>query len=143
MLTAYAIGTELIMRLGEAISMSHYARGFHSTATLGTIGAAAAVARLLGLDPEKAGHALGLSVSGASGYTVQFGTHAKSMQAGLAARGGLEAALHARNGVTSNPETLLSDRGFAGLMGVHDRSVTGKKYWPGWASHGRCNHGVW
>ena len=64
MLTAYAIGTEVIMRLGEAISMSHYARGFHSTATLGAIGAAAAVARLLGLDPEKAGHALGLSVSG-------------------------------------------------------------------------------
>ena len=126
MLTAYAIGTELIMRLGEAISMSHYARGFHSTATLGAIGAAAAVARLLGLDPERAGHALGLSVSGASGYTVQFGTHAKSMQAGLAARGGLEAALHARNGVTSNPETLLSDRGFAGLMGVHDRSLQEK-----------------
>ena len=126
MLTAYAIGTELIMRLGEAISMSHYARGFHSTATLGAIGAAAAVARLLGLDPERAGHALGLSVSGASGYTVQFGTHAKSMQAGLAARGGLEAALHARNGITSNPETLLSDRGFAGLMGVHDRSLQEK-----------------
>ena len=126
MLTAYAIGTEMIMRLGEAISMSHYARGFHSTATLGTIGAAAAVARLLGLDPERAGHALGLSVSGASGYTVQFGTHAKSMQAGLAARGGLEAALHARNGVTSNPETLLSDRGFAGLMSVHDHSLQEK-----------------
>ena len=120
MLTAYAIGTEVIMRLGEAISMSHYARGFQSTATLGAIGAAAAVARLLGLDPEKAGHALGLSVSGASGYTAQFGTHAKSMQAGLAARGGFEAALHARNGITSNPETLLSDRGFAGLMGFHD-----------------------
>ena len=64
MLTAYAVGIEIIMRLGEAISMSHYARGFHSTATLGTIGAAAAVARLLGLDPERAGHALGLSVSG-------------------------------------------------------------------------------
>jgi len=126
MLTAYAVGIEIIMRLGEAISMSHYARGFHSTATLGTIGAAAAVARLLGLDPEKAGHALGLSVSGASGYTVQFGTHAKSMQAGLAARGGLEAALHARNGVTSNPETLLSDRGFAGLMGVHDHTLQAK-----------------
>ena len=122
-LAAYAIGTEMIMRLGEAISLSHYARGFHSTATLGTIGAAAAVARLLGLDTEKAGHALGLSVSGASGYTVQFGTHAKSMQVGLAARAGLEAALHASNGVTSNPETLLSDRGFAGLMGVHDGSL--------------------
>ena len=35
MLTAYAVGIEIIMRLGEAISMSHYARGFHSTATLG------------------------------------------------------------------------------------------------------------
>ena len=70
------------MRLGEAISMSHYARGFHSTATLGTIGAAAAVARLLGLDPEKQGMPSAFPVSGASGYAVQFGTHAKSMQAG-------------------------------------------------------------
>lgn len=123
LLTAYAIGTELIMRLGETVSLDHYARGFHSTATLGAVGAAAATARLLSLTEDETAHALGLSVSGASGYTMQFGTHAKSMQAGLAARGGLEAALHARHGVKANPETLLDARGFAGLMGAYDLSA--------------------
>ena len=123
MLTAYAIGVEVIMRLGEAISLNHYARGFHSTATLGAVGAAAATARLLSLTTDQTVHALGLSVSGAAGYTVQFGTHAKSMQAGMAARAGLEAALNAKAGVTSNPETVLHKRGFAGLMGIHNTAA--------------------
>ena len=111
MLTAYAIGTELIMRLGRRSACRIMQEVFIPRQRWGPWRAAAAVARLLGLDPERAGHALGLSVSGASGYTVQFGTHAKSMQAGLAARGGLEAALHARNGVTSNlkPCFLIAD----------------------------------
>lgn len=117
LLAAYAVGFETIARLGEAVSLDHYARGFHSTATLGAIGAAASVARLLRLRAEQAAHALALAASQASGYTVQFGSNAKPVQAGFAARAGLEAALMARAGVTAQPCVIEDARGFAGLMG--------------------------
>lgn len=117
---ACAIGVEVIMRLGMAMSLDHYARGFHSTATLGTIGVAAGCTRLLGLDREQTGHALALSVSQACGYTLQFGSNAKPLQAGWAARGGFEAAFLAAQNVTAQPHVLDNPRGFAGLMGVFD-----------------------
>ena len=123
LLAAYGVGVEVIMRLGQAVSLSHYERGFHSTATLGAIGAAAACARLLGLPEEGIGHAIGFSVSNAVGYTMQFGSNAKPLQAGWPARAGLEAACLAAEGLTSKPETLVSPRGFAGLMGVHDAAL--------------------
>lgn len=120
LMAAYCVGAEVIMRLGEAVSLSHYERGFHSTATLGVMGAAAASARLLRLPADAVSHALGFAVSNASGYTMQFGSNAKALQAGWPARAGLEAACLARQGLTARPETLVSARGFAGLMGEHD-----------------------
>ena len=67
MADAYAVGFEVICRLGEAVRLDHYARGFHSTAALGSIATAAAVARLLKLDEAAAAHALSLAASQAIG----------------------------------------------------------------------------
>lgn len=120
MFEAYCVGFEVIARLGEAVSLDHYARGFHSTATLGTIGAAAAASRLLGLDTEKTENAIAIATSQAVGYTVQFGSNTKPLQAGFAARAGLEAALMAKAEVTGNVDTVINQRGFSGLMGDHD-----------------------
>ena len=50
-LTAFALGCETACRIGNAVSPSHYVRGWHITATCGAFGAAAAVGRLLGLSP--------------------------------------------------------------------------------------------
>lgn len=119
LLNAYAMGTEIIMRLGEAITLEHYARGFHATATLGAIGAAGAVAHLMRLPAQQVTHALALSVSQAVGYTAQFGSNAKPLQAGFAARAGVEAACLAAIGVTAQAKVLDAPRGFAGLMGRH------------------------
>ena len=119
MLASYAVGAEIIMQLGKAVSLDHYSRGYHSTATLGTIGAAGAVARLLGLTRIQTTHALALSASQAAGYTMQFGTNAKPLQVGFAARTGLEAALFAARGATGNPGVIDDPRGFAGLMAPH------------------------
>ena len=118
-LDAYAIGSEVIMRLGEAITLQHYARGFHSTATLGALGVAAATSRLLALSEEQASHSLALSISQAIGYTKQFGSNAKPIQAGLAARAGIESTLLAKNGVTANLDIINDWRGFSGLLGSH------------------------
>ncbi len=123
LLAAYAIGFEVIVRLGEALTLDHYNRGFHSTATIGSIGAAAAVARLLRLDVQATTHALSIATTQASGYTLQFGTHTKPLQAGFAARIGVESGLLAEAGITATHNVIESTRGFAGLMGVAERAL--------------------
>ncbi len=120
LMTAYAVGAEIIMQLGKAVSLAHYARGFHSTATLGVIGVAGAVSRLLGLSADQTVHALSFAVSQAAGYTRQFGSNAKPLQAGWAARNGVEAALLAAQGLTGQPHVMDHERGFAGLLSDYD-----------------------
>src|SRR5213596_1607465 len=51
---AYLLGFEIDAAIGSAINPDHYTRGWHSTATIGTLGCAAAAARLLALDPGQA-----------------------------------------------------------------------------------------
>jgi 2-methylcitrate dehydratase PrpD len=71
-LTAIVAGYEVCCRLGNALDpTSHYARGFHPTATAGTYGAAAAAAKLFGLSKEQIISAFGVSGSQAAG-SLQF-----------------------------------------------------------------------
>ena len=122
LLIAYAIGVEVIMQLGQAITLEHYARGFHSTATLGTIGAAAAVSRVLHLSKEQTCNALAIAVSQAIGYTAQFGSNTKGIQTGFAARAGLEAAVLAESGTTGNLDIIENHNGFFALLGQLDKN---------------------
>src|SRR2546427_140108 len=98
---AYLLGFEIDAAIGSAINPDHYTRGWHSTATIGTIGCAAAAARLLALDLGQVRHALGLAVSLASGLKENFGSMTKPYHAGHAARNGVLAALLAREGLTA------------------------------------------
>ena len=111
-LDAYVVGFEIEARLGRVMNPRHYQRGWHCTSTLGTIGAAAAVSRLLGLDAAAAGHALAIAASEASGLKENFGTMVKPLHAGLAARNGVLAALLARGGMTASD---AGDRRSAGF----------------------------
>lgn len=115
---AYAVGFETIARLGELVTLDHYKRGFHSTGTIGAIGATAAISRLLQLDVRSTTHALSIAASQSSGFSMQFGTDVKPLQAGFAARAAIESALLARAGTTGQSEVIESERGFAGLMGM-------------------------
>ena len=74
LLDAYIVGFEIEGRLGRAMNPRHYQRGWHCTSTLGTIGTAAAVSRLLRLDEKAVGHALAIAASQASGLKENFGT---------------------------------------------------------------------
>ncbi len=112
LLDAYATGYEAIVRLGEAMGYEHYAAGWHSTGTLGTVGAAAASARLLGLGREGIAHAVALGASMGAGLKAQFGTDAKALHAGLAARAGAEAALLAAAGARANLDAFEGRYGF-------------------------------
>ena len=95
---AYLGGFEVIARMGEGMNFEHYDMGWHSTATLGAPAAAAACCRLMGLSVETTADAMSFAISMASGYICQFGSHAKPIQAGHAARVGIEAAFLAQQG---------------------------------------------
>jgi 2-methylcitrate dehydratase PrpD len=115
-LDAYVVGFEIEGRLGRLMNPRHYQRGWHCTSTLGTIGAAAAAARLLGLDPVRAAHALAVAASAASGLKENFGTMVKPLHAGLAARNGVLAALLARGGMTASAQAIDGPQGFLHAM---------------------------
>lgn len=112
MLAATLIGVEASIHVGLWLGRDHYQAGFHQTATAGAFGATLAAARLLELSPQKTRHALGLCASLASGLKVQFGTGGKPMNAGLAARSGVEAALWADSGLTGAAQGLDGPLGF-------------------------------
>src|SRR5262249_8155861 len=116
LLDAYRAGFEIEGRLGRAMNPRHYQRGWHCTSTLGTIGAAAAASRLLGLDAGATGHALAIAASEASGLKENFGTMVKPLHAGLAARNGVLAALLARGGLTASEQAIDGPQGFLHAM---------------------------
>lgn len=115
-LDAYIVGLEALALVGNGVNLVHYERGWHSTSTLGPFGAAAACARLLGLDHDGVTAALSLAFSMASGSKLQFGTMAKPMHAGLAAQHGVMAAMLAANGVAGVAEPLEGAWGFRDLF---------------------------
>lgn len=110
--SAFVIGFEAECKIGRGLGRSHYARGFHQTTTLGALGSAAASARLMHLNHEQTAHALGIASSMAGGLRANFGSMTKPLQAGNAARGGVMAALLAREGFTGGDEILDGPIGF-------------------------------
>ncbi len=115
-LDAYAIGFEIEGRVGRRMQPQHYQRGWHPTSTLGTLGAAAAASRLLGLDRGATAHALAIAASQASGLKENFGTMIKPLHAGLAAQNGVMAALLAERGLTGSELALDGPQGFLTAM---------------------------
>ena len=115
-LDAFIVGVEVMARLGEAVNMSHYFRGWHTTLTLGTPAAAAAAARLLGLDADRSLAAISIATSMAGGFKRQFGTMTKPIHAGLAAKNGIMAACLAEAGVTGAADAYEGARGFIDLF---------------------------
>lgn len=113
LIDALVLGVDISCRIGNMIYPEHYDRGWHITGTTGTFGAAAGCARLLGLDVTSTAMALGIAASQPVGVREQFGTMAKPMHAGEAARTGLMAALLARNGFTASLHAIEAPRGFA------------------------------
>jgi 2-methylcitrate dehydratase PrpD len=102
---------------------SHYERGFHSTATVGSFGAAAAAGLLLDLDEAQMAVALGLAGTQAAGLKSMFGTMAKPFHAGRAAANGVLAARLAARGFTANPGVLEVAQGFIATQSDSDPSV--------------------
>ena len=116
-LEAFLIGFEVECKIAEAIKPEHYLRGFHSTGTMGTFGAAASAARLLALTPAQIPHALGIAASMSSGIRVNFGSMTKPLHAGRAAENGITAAELASRGFTAADDGLDGEWGFFQVLG--------------------------
>ncbi|WP_428492371.1 MmgE/PrpD family protein [Rhodopila sp.] len=113
-LTAFVAGYELQCRIGRCIAPGHYdGLGFHATATVGSFGAAAACAHLLGLDADRFATALGIAGTQAAGLKSMFGTMCKPLHAGTAAHHGLMAAKLAARGFSSRTDVIECAQGFA------------------------------
>src|SRR6266513_93804 len=112
-IAAFVAGYETACRIGSALRPGHYDRGFHATGTVGAFGAAAACARLLGLDAEATAQALGIAGTQAAGLKSQFCTMCKPFHAGKASQSGLLAARLAARGFSSRPDLVECEQGFA------------------------------
>jgi 2-methylcitrate dehydratase PrpD len=113
---ALVIGIDVSCRMGNCIYPEHYDRGWHITGSTGTLGAAAACARLMKLDEKHTAMALGIAASQPVGLREQFGTMTKPFHPGAAARAGLTSALLAKHGFTASGKALEAPRGFAQVV---------------------------
>src|SRR5207244_6605181 len=111
-IAAFVAGYETACRIGMALRPGHYNLGFHATGTVGAVGAAAACARLLGLDTAATAQALGIAGTQAAGLKSQFGTMCKPFHAGKASHNGLLAARLAARGFSSRPDFVECEQGF-------------------------------
>ena len=117
LLRAIVVGYEISTRIGVAVQPSHY-RFWHTTGTIGTFGAAAAVASVLRLDAARTAHALATAATLAAALQQAFRSDAmsKPLHAGHAADAGAMAALGAAQGVTGALDVLEGAAGFGAAM---------------------------
>lgn len=117
LMAALAVGLEVTARLGLGVDYPRFrARGWHAPGVIGTVGAAAATARLLGLDESGVRRAIGLGVSQAGGTFAALGTPAVKFHQARGAVAGLWAARFAADGLGGSDHALTHPDG--GLLGT-------------------------
>ncbi|MGE5215632.1 MAG: MmgE/PrpD family protein [Chloroflexota bacterium] len=121
---AFLAGFEVECKISEWMLPQHYLRGLHSSGTVGTFGAYAAAAKLLGLKGDRLRSGFGIAASFAAGIRCNFGTMAKPLHVGRAAENGVTAALLAARGFTADPDALDGPWGF---YAVHGGGVSAEK----------------
>jgi len=121
-LAGYIVGAEVTIAMAYAAGRTHYLAGWHSTATLGTIGSAAAAARIMNIGVDKTRAAIAIAASMSSGLRRNFGSMTKPLHAGHAAKCGVTAAALAAQGFTADATALEAPLGFLSLYS-HDANA--------------------
>lgn len=114
---AFLTGFEVECKISEWMLPRHYMQGMHSSGTVGTIGAYAATAKLLGLTGEELRWGFGIAASFAAGIRCNFGTMTKPLHVGRACENGVTAAMLAKRGFTADPNALDGPWGFLAVQG--------------------------
>ena len=127
-LAAFAVGTEVSVKLSHTIDKQHYLRGFHMTSTCGVFGATAGVCNVRRLSQDATLRAIGIAGSKSSGVRENFGTMVKPLHSGIAAENAIVAASLADMGFTSSPTILEGNRGYfmTGAGGYNADELIGK-----------------
>lgn len=111
LLDAYVLGFEVWAELVLREPDQHHRKGWHPTGVFGAVGAAAACARLRGLDALQCAHALGIAASQSAGIMANFGSMVKPFHAGAAAHAGVLSARLAAAGMQSSSAPLEHPQG--------------------------------
>ena len=114
-LLAFALGFEVACHLSRHINPAHFRKGWHSTATIGIFGAAAGAAKILKLDRERTGWAIGMAACQSGGLRADFGTLTKALHIGKVGQNGAAAALLARAGVDAAAGIFENEAGYLGV----------------------------
>ena len=149
LITAAVAGYEVGIRIGEFLGRSHY-RIFHTTGTAGTVAAAVAAARLMGLSAPQMQHAMGSAGTQAAGLWefLRDAADSKQLHTGKAAADGLLAALLAEKGFTGARQVLEGPQGMgAGMSRDADPARLTDRLGQRWATietsfkfHASCRH---
>jgi 2-methylcitrate dehydratase PrpD len=121
-LRAYLVGYEVWAELFSREQDPYHLKGWHPTAVLGTVGAAAAVAHLNRLSEERCRHAIALAASMACGLVANFGTMTKPLHAGRAAAAGIDAVRFAAAGLTATPDAIEHHAGYLAALSPKGRA---------------------
>ncbi len=124
---AYLVGYEVWAELFSREPDAYHLKGWHPTAVLGVVGAAAAVAHLNRLSELQCRHAIALAASMAAGLVANFGTMTKPLHAGRAAAAAIDAVRFAAAGLTAAPDAIEHHAGYLAALspnGRVDRSST-------------------
>ena len=113
LLLAIILGYEIMLRIGEAVTPSHY-KIWHTTATCGTFGAAVASGKLYNLDSVQLTNSLGNAGTLAAGLWefLEDGAMSKYLHVGKAAFNGVLSSLLAKEGYTGAIKIFEGERGF-------------------------------
>ncbi|OGA27870.1 MAG: hypothetical protein A3I01_01950 [Betaproteobacteria bacterium RIFCSPLOWO2_02_FULL_65_24] len=111
-LAAIVAGVEMECRVGLLVAPPYLRWGFHPTGNLAPFGATAAAAQLLGLEPDRWAHALGIAATQAAGLLASGGTMSKPFHSGKAATNGLLAARLAHRDFIARPDAIEAPEGF-------------------------------
>lgn len=111
-------GYDAMIRLACIVQPTHKKRGFHATATCGTVAAAIAVgvARQYGFAELKSAVSMALTSSSGLLEMIESGSELKPYNAGQSAAMGLMAANIARCGYSSPQDALGGRRGFVNVL---------------------------
>jgi 2-methylcitrate dehydratase PrpD len=140
MIAAYVAGYEVWGELARRDAQPHHLKGWHPTGAFGALAAAAACAKLRGLDAGRASHAVALAATQASGLAANFGSMAKPFHAGRAAQVGVFSARLAAAGMTAASDVIEQPKGFLyavsprGAIDVESPPIFGQQWWL--VSHG-------
>ncbi len=121
-LRAYLVGYEVWAELSAREPDAYHLKGWHPTAVLGTVGAAAALAHLHRLPAGKCRNALALAASMASGLVANFGTMTKPFHAGRAAACAIEAVRLTAGGLTAAPDAIEHHAGYLAALSPQGRA---------------------